>query len=353
MKLMLCGCLLAVARSAQTSPAPVKTPAASISPDTIVATVDGKKLTANDVRKLVSALPPQNQQHFVNDPMEFLRQRVLLDRLAGLAEKAKLDQQSPFKERLEYQRQVILSQAEIEHQFDTLPAPESEWKAYYEQHKDLFSEAKLKVIYIPFNARPNAADSSGAKPLTEAEAKAQAEAALAEIRKGANFADGAKKYSKDPVSAAKGGDFGSVKRSAEIPAEIKNAIFATKAGETSNPVRHTNGYYIFHVDAYTQQPYEQIKGEVERMVKQEQLTRGCKASATASRSKWRTKRSSPSRKPTERPSRAGRFGHKGKAGPPTLCAATERLEGAALGGAGARPSGARRSVSPPASDRFG
>jgi len=271
MKLMLCGCFLAVALSAQTSPAPVKTPAASISPDTIVATVDGKKLTANDVRKLVSALPPQNQQHFVNDPMEFLRQRVLLDRLAGLAEKAKLDQQRPFKERLEYQRQVILSQAEIEHQFDTLPAPESEWKAYYEQHKDLFSEAKLKVIYIPFNARPNAADSSGAKPLTEAEAKAQAEAALAEIRKGAIFADVAKKYSKDPVSAAKGGDFGSVKRSAEIPAEIKNAIFATKAGETSNPVRHTNGYYIFHVDAYTQQPYEQIKGEVERMVKQEKF----------------------------------------------------------------------------------
>lgn len=268
---LLCVCLASAALWAQIPPTTAPPPAAPITPDTVVATVDGKKLTAGDVRKLVGALPPQNQQHFANDPKEFLRQRALLEKLSALAEKSKLDQQSPFKERLEYQRQLILSQAQVERQFETLPAPESEWKEFYDKNKTIFSEAKLRVIYVPFNARPNAASTSGAKPLTDAEAKAQAEAALAEIRKGADFAETVKKYSKDPVSAAKGGDFGTVKRSAEIPPEIKNAIFATKAGETSAPFRHTNGYYLFNVVSYSEPTFEQIKGDVERMVKQQKF----------------------------------------------------------------------------------
>jgi peptidyl-prolyl cis-trans isomerase C len=252
-----------------TSAAP---PAAAITPDTVVVTVDGKKLTAGDVRKLASALPPQNQQHFAADPKEFLRQWALLGKVAAMAEKAKLDQQSPVKERLEYQRQLILSQAAIEQQFERIPAPETEWKAFYEKNKAMFSQAKLKVIYIPFNARPNAADANAPKPLTEAEAKTQAEAALAEIRKGTDFAVVVKKYSRDPVSAAKGGEFGSMKRSdPTVPNEIKAAIFSTKAGETAPPFRHTNGYYLFRVDAYIEQPYEQVKGDVERLVKQEKF----------------------------------------------------------------------------------
>lgn len=269
---LLCASLVSAALWAQIPPTTTAPPAAAaITPDTVVATVDGKKITAGEVRKLVQALPPQNQQHFANDPKEFLRQRVLLDKLSKMAEASKLDQQTPFKERLEYQRQLILSQAEVEHQYETLAAPEPEWKAYYDKNKSMFAEAKLRVIYIPFNARPNAAGADSAKPLTEAEAKTQADAALAEIRKGLDFAEAVKKYSKDPVSAAKGGDFGMVKRSAQIPPEIKEAIFATKAGETSAPFKHTNGYYLFNVVSYNEPTYDSIKGEVERTVKQEKF----------------------------------------------------------------------------------
>jgi parvulin-like peptidyl-prolyl isomerase len=268
---LFCVCFASAALWAQIPPTTAAPPAAAITPDTVVATIDGKKFTAREVSKLVGALPPQNQQHFANDPKEFLRQRVLLEKLSAMAEQKKLDQQSPYKERVDYNRQLILSQAMVENQFESLPAPESEWKAFYEKNKSMFSEAKLRVIYIPFNVRPNAADQSGAKPLTEAEAKAQAEAALAEIRKGTGFAEVVKKYSKDPVSAAKGGDFGSVKRSSDLPPDLKNAIFSTKAGETSAPFRHTNGYYLFNVVAYIDATYEQVKGDVERMVRQEKF----------------------------------------------------------------------------------
>jgi peptidyl-prolyl cis-trans isomerase C len=257
---------------AQIPPTTASTPpAAPIAPDTVVATVEGKKFTAGDVRKLVAAMPPQNQQHFAADPKEFLRQWVLLAKVATMAEKSQLDQRSPFKERLEYQRQLILSQAHIEQQFEQMPSPESEWKAFYEKNKAMFSQAKLKVIYIPFNMRPNAADPNSPKPMTEAEAKTQAEAALAEIRKGADFAAVVKKYSKDATSAAKGGDFGTMKRSDSVPNEIKTAIFATKAGETTAPIRHTNGFYLFRVDAYVELPFEEVKGDVDRLVKQEKF----------------------------------------------------------------------------------
>jgi peptidyl-prolyl cis-trans isomerase C len=269
----LCFGLMSAALWAQIPPTTAATPpAAVITPDTVVATVEGKKFTAGDVRKLVAALPPQNQQHFAADPKEFLRQWVLLGKVANMAEKAKLDQQSPFKERLEYQRQLILSQAHIEQQFELMPSPESEWKTFYEKNKPMFSQAKLKVIYIPFNVRAPAPTLNDApKSMTEAEAKTQAEAALAEIRKGTDFAVVVKKYSRDTASAAKGGDFGTMKRSDSVPNEIKTAIFATKAGETTAPIRHTNGYYLFRVDAYVELPFEQVKGDLERLVKQEKF----------------------------------------------------------------------------------
>ncbi len=273
-KCLCCG-LMSAALWAQIPPTTAPTPpAAPITPDTVVASVDGKKFTAGDVRKMVGALPPQNQQHFAADPKEFLRQWVLLEKVATMAEKAKFDQQSPYKERLEYQRQLILSQAYIERQFELIPSSEPEWKAYYEKNKAMFSQAKLKVIYIPFNLRaPTPAPADAPKPMTEAEAKTQAEAALAEIRKGTDFAAVVKKYSKDATSAAKGGDFGTMKRSDSVPIEIKNAIFATKAGDTTAPIRHTNGFYLFHIDAIDELPYEQVKGDIDRLVKQEKFNK--------------------------------------------------------------------------------
>jgi peptidyl-prolyl cis-trans isomerase C len=269
---LFCACLMSTALWAQIPPA------TAIAPDMVVATVDGKKLTAGEVRRLVEALPPQGQQQFAYDPKEVVRQRVLMAKLSAMAEKAKLDQQDPYKERIEYQKQLVLSQAQVEHQFEAIPAPESEWRAFYDKNKNMFSEAKLRVIYIPFDAHPKAAEATGAKPLTETEAKAQAEAALAEIRKGVPFADVVKKYSKDTASAAKGGDFGAIKRtSADIPPEIKNVIFSTKAGETAAPFRHTNGYYLFHVVGYTVVAYEQVKGDVESQVKRAKFDAWLKA----------------------------------------------------------------------------
>src|SRR5438477_9259793 len=93
--------------------APVPAPAspAAGAPDTVVAEVGGKKLTAAEVDKLIGALPPQFQQSARTQPQvlpQMISQLFLYKRLAEDAEKAGLDKKSPYQEQLEFGRMQLL-----------------------------------------------------------------------------------------------------------------------------------------------------------------------------------------------------------------------------------------------------
>jgi parvulin-like peptidyl-prolyl isomerase len=135
---------------------------------------------------------------------------------------------------------------------------------YYDANKDLFTQARLKVIYISFSQDPTAQPAAPAKKVqSEAEAKAKAEKLFAELQAGADFVKLVKENSGDATSASKDGDFGTFHRSDQnLPPEIKTAIFALKQGQISKPVRHTNGYYIFRVEESTVQPFDQVREQV-------------------------------------------------------------------------------------------
>ena len=94
------------------APAQTPPPPAVLPPDTIVATVNGKKYTAADMDKLIAVLPAQIQQAARAQP-QALSQFFLLQRLTEDAEKAGLDQRSPFKEQLDFDRMRVLSTAEL------------------------------------------------------------------------------------------------------------------------------------------------------------------------------------------------------------------------------------------------
>ncbi len=74
---------------------------------------------------------------------------------------------------------------------------------------------------------------------TEEEAKQ----VIRELNNGAAFEDLAAKYSKDPSSAAKGGDLGEFQRGDFVPA-FENAVLRLKPGQTSAVVRTPLGYHI-------------------------------------------------------------------------------------------------------------
>lgn len=73
----------------------------------------------------------------------------------------------------------------------------------------------------------------------------------AQIGKDLNFADAAKKYSQDPVSAAKGGDLGWITDDMLVPPFTK-AMNELKIGVISEPVRTEYGWHLIEVEARRQ-----------------------------------------------------------------------------------------------------
>ncbi len=244
-----------------TSSAPSQSEA--LKPETVVATVDGKPVTAAELQGLFRTVGPHVQQNAAKDPQAFLRQYAMLKRLSALAEKNQLDQKSPYKEALAAGRMQILYQAAIQHTYENIAVQAEEQKKYYEANRDRWAQARVKVIYIPFSENPPANLQPGAKkPLTEAEAKAKAEGLVAQLRAGADFVKLVKEHSEDPTSVAKDGDFPVISKSDQIPDNIKTAVFALKKGEISEPIRAPNGFYIFRAEEVLVKPYDQVKDEI-------------------------------------------------------------------------------------------
>ncbi len=249
------------------SQAPAPKPA-GLAPETVVATIDGKSITAGEMQSFVAALPPQAQQNFQSDPKAFIQQYALLMKLSTQAEKSKLDRESPYKESLQYARMQVMANARLGEAYKEIIIVPAEQQKFYDANKDRYTQVKVKVLYIPFSANPQVAAGSQKKPLTEAEAKTKIEKLLAEIRSGADFVKLVKEHSEDMASASKDGDFGTIRRSDSIPDPIKTAIFSLKAGQVSEPVRQPNGFYLFRVEEVNTQAYTQIRDEIFNELKQ-------------------------------------------------------------------------------------
>ncbi len=258
MRLLLLWTLLAASALAQSADA--------VAPDTVVATVDGKPVTAAELQGLYRTVGPQVQQNAARDPAAFLRQYAMLKRLSDYAEKQKLDQQSPYREALAAGRMQILYQAAIQHTYENIPVSPEDQKKFYEANHDRWVQARVKVIYIPFSDNPAAA-AGEKKPLSEKEARAKAESIVKQLRAGADFVKMVREHSQDPTSAEKDGDFPPISKSDQIPDAVKQAVFALKKGEISDPVRAPNGFYIFRAEEITTKPYEAVKDEIFNEIK--------------------------------------------------------------------------------------
>lgn len=217
----------------------------------VVATVNGLPVTAAEIEDFVKGLPNQFLQLYQQDKAGFLKQYAVLLKFSKLAEDAKVDQSAPYKQRLQFMRMQILSQALVEDYRSKIQVKEEDIASYYEKNKENYTQAKLQVLLVGYGEKP--------KP-SEEEALNKAEGLVKQLRGGADFAKLVKENSDDVASKAKGGEFGTIRRSDQIPEELKKAIFSLKVGEYSDPVKQPNGFYIFRVVDYTVQPLEEVKG---------------------------------------------------------------------------------------------
>ena len=239
--------------------------------DAIVAKVGGKAYTAKEMDEYVKLLPPQGRAALKADAKAGLTQLFLIVQLSEEAKKRKLDQESPHKEALETYTREVMANAMVEQERNSLAATPAEQEAYYKSHQDQFETAKVSAILVsfPMNPKPGA---DGKMPRTEAEAKARAEEIVKQLRGGADFAEVAKEKSDDKDSAAKGGEYATIKRSDNYPEAMKTVVFGLKAGEVSEPVRQPAGFYIFKTSSKTTQPFTEVAAVVTPKVKQEKFT---------------------------------------------------------------------------------
>jgi parvulin-like peptidyl-prolyl isomerase len=226
--------------------------------ETVVATFeDGVKMTLGEFKHLYAVLPPDNQQQAMHDRPAFLKQWALMRKLARLAEADQLDQLSPSKEALEYYRLVILSQAKMNAALMQTSILPSEVSAYFEANKDRYKQIRVKAIYIGYGGK-----------ITEAAALAKAEKIRAQIRAGAEFSSLVREYSDDETSRAKGGEFATLSAGDKLPGAVHAAIFQLKEGEVSEPVKQSNGLYLFRAEQIVYPPFSSVRDEIFSELKQ-------------------------------------------------------------------------------------
>jgi foldase protein PrsA len=117
-------------------------------------------------------------------------------------------------------------------------------KAYYDAHTADFEQACLSLIVL---TDPAAAD-----------------AVMAQLRGGADFATVAKASSTDANTAATGGDVGCVAKSS-IPAQLDAAAFQTAIGEIADPVPTTTGTFIIKVNDRKSPAFADIESQAEEL----------------------------------------------------------------------------------------
>jgi peptidyl-prolyl cis-trans isomerase D len=125
----------------------------------------------------------------------------------------------------------------------TLPIDSAALQSWYDKNQSRYTLAEQRharhiLIQVAANADAKA----------DAAALKKAQELLAQVRKGADFAELAKKNSDDLGSAAQGGDLGFADPGIfEKP--FGDALTNMKAGEVSDPVRTKYGYHIIRLDA--------------------------------------------------------------------------------------------------------
>jgi peptidyl-prolyl cis-trans isomerase D len=129
-------------------------------------------------------------------------------------------------------------------EFTALATPsDAQVRAFYDLHlEDRFTDVEqVRARHILVAVPPGGDDAA------KAQARAEAEDLLRQVRAGGDFEALAKKHSKDPGSAAKGGDLGFFPRGRMVPA-FDAAAFALEPGQVSELVETPYGFHIVKVE---------------------------------------------------------------------------------------------------------
>jgi len=216
----------------------------------VLAKVNGAEIRQSDLTLAEEELGPSLAQM---DPST-KRENVLaflidMKIVAKAAEDKKVENNEDFKKRLAFTRARLLMDSLLATEGKAATTDEAMKKVYEDASKQITGEAEVHARHI----------------LVESEDDAKAIAA--ELKKGADFAELAKKKSKDP-GASDGGDLGFFTKDQMVP-EFSAVAFTLEPGKISDPVKSQFGWHIIKVEEKRnrQAPaFEQVKPQIETYV---------------------------------------------------------------------------------------
>jgi len=247
-----------------------------LNPKDVVAVVDGKDVTREDIKQILFVSGPQFEALFQSNPQVALYQWFLTQHLGKEGEAMKLDQESPLKERMEAKRMEFLADARINVEMNGYRPPQADVQKYYDQNANRFQRVKISGVYVKFKPKENqgtgTADlaaaamailAAGQVQRTEEESRAIAEDIAKRLRAGEDMAKLVDQYSDDPASKAKGGDFGYVTYSSSLQAELIAGALALNKGAISDPIRSATGFYVVRADDRDRMPLNDASSDIE------------------------------------------------------------------------------------------
>ena len=231
----------------------------ALSDDAAIATFeDGAVLTAGQLRGYLTVLDPAKQAVAARSPETLIEEIAFMRKLSAMAEKEKLDQQSPAREQLAFNRMLFLTQIKAGDALNRTQVDQKEVLDFYNANQNQYKQVRVQAIYIAFDG----------KGLSEDKAKTKAAVLLSELRAGADFAKLAKDSSDDETSRGRDGYFATLNPADNIPDAFR-VVFDLKQGEISEPVRQENGYYLLKAEKVAVRPLAQLSDQISSDLKQQ------------------------------------------------------------------------------------
>jgi len=122
-----------------------------------------------------------------------------------------------------------------------VPPTEKEMRAYFDEQRANLGNRPATLSFRQIVIAPHPS------PQAKAKTKAQADSIVLELRRGADFAMAAKRFSQDPGSKDQGGSLNWFRRGVMVP-EFEKVAFSLKPGVVSDPVESPFGYHIIQVE---------------------------------------------------------------------------------------------------------
>jgi peptidyl-prolyl cis-trans isomerase C len=225
-------------------------PARADDANPVLAKVNGSEIRQSDVALAEEELGPSLAQMDPATKKENVLSFLIdMKIVAKAAEAKKIEDRDDFKTRLAFARNRLLMDNLLAVEGKAATTDEAMKKVYDDAAKQISGEQEVHARHILVE--------------TEDEAKAVED----ELKKGADFAELAKKKSKDP-GASDGGDLGFFTKDQMVP-EFSAVAFALEPGKISDPVKSQFGWHVIKVEEKRNRKapdFEQVKAQIETYV---------------------------------------------------------------------------------------